>query len=537
METTINQTTPVKSVLRELQLSEIAISKTNPRKVFEENALRELSLSIAEHGVLQPILVRPKDGGIELVCGERRFRASLMAGLESIPCNIREMGDDEAFELQIIENLERKDVHPLDEADAFKKMLDCGRYTLADIAAKMAKPEKYIVNRLKLNELIDEIKKDFFDGICNIGHAIVIAKLDGESQLEIFNNYKDGRVHGYGTLKDLLQTIEQKYFELDTATFPIDQDFEHALACTGCAHRSINNPLLFEDMESGDSCFNKSCFHAKTDAHLLQALQSKIDSGSDIIFAKDWNGTPKESITKFAEENKIKIAKQQDDFSTWERPGYVKKQALFVAGSEKGTIKDVWVPKSSESGNSGESPTDQIRKIEIKAVRSLELDEEKIHQAIKEVLHVEVEQYNMDRFRPDHEFTNTMAIYHTIESLGTWILGPVFKKLGIEYKGEYKSYDELSEAIAKITSLQMYHLMVYITNNKASGSSTRKSTRGQLMHKLANMNPKISVPEIEAKQKAAADIRIARNAEKIAELQKQIVVAKSSKDIKKSTNQ
>ena len=203
-----------KQTLEIISIHKIELSTTNPRKVFDPKALEELSESIKEHGILQPILVRPyvdeKSSwqDYQLVCGERRYRAAILAGLEEVPVSIRVLTDDEAFELQIIENLERKDVHPLDEADAFKKMLDSKKYTIADISAKMAKPESFIVQRLKLVDLIESVREDFLRGHLGIGHAILISRCDEFKQKDIFDNaqpYKEG-IPDYGTVKELKES-------------------------------------------------------------------------------------------------------------------------------------------------------------------------------------------------------------------------------------------------------------------------------------------------------------------------------------------
>ena len=128
----------------------------------------------------------------EIVCGERRYRASCIAGVKTIPVSIRELNDDEVFEIQIIENLERKDVHPMDEAKAFKKMIDSGKYTVEDISAKIAKNQTFVAQRLKLNDLIDELQEDFFKGEFGVGHAVLYSRLTNEKQSDIFSDATTG---------------------------------------------------------------------------------------------------------------------------------------------------------------------------------------------------------------------------------------------------------------------------------------------------------------------------------------------------------
>src|SRR5690349_14605367 len=135
------------SNLMMIALDKIVPSKTNPRKQWVENGLKELSESIKASGVLQPILLRPLNGSgkFEIIAGERRFRAAKLAELPELPAIVRKMGDQEAMELQIVENLQREDVHPLDEANGYRALLDLKGedkkpvHTAASIAAKVGK--------------------------------------------------------------------------------------------------------------------------------------------------------------------------------------------------------------------------------------------------------------------------------------------------------------------------------------------------------------------------------------------------------------
>lgn len=153
-----------------LALEAIVASKTNPRKHFDAAALKELAESIAKHGVLQAILVRPNgaDGKFELVAGERRWRAAKLAQLDRIPVTVRELSDTEALELQVVENLQRTDLHPLEEAEGYESLMKCqhadGRtYTADEIAAKVGKSRSYVYSRLKYTALCKEARV----GVCS----------------------------------------------------------------------------------------------------------------------------------------------------------------------------------------------------------------------------------------------------------------------------------------------------------------------------------------------------------------------------------
>jgi len=165
-------------------LSKITVSSFNPRKAFEENELKELSDSIRQVGVLQPVLVRPKGKKFEIVCGERRFRACVLAELKTIPAIIRSLTDDEALEIAITENLQRKDISPIEEAIAYKRLADTGRYDVANLSVRFGKSEAYIRNRIKLNDLINEILQLVSEDIITVSVALELCKYSMEIQMD-----------------------------------------------------------------------------------------------------------------------------------------------------------------------------------------------------------------------------------------------------------------------------------------------------------------------------------------------------------------
>src|SRR4029077_8902760 len=144
--------------IREIPVARILPNPAQPRLSYEEDSLTELADSIREHGVLQPILVRPVGGQYELIAGERRWRASRMAQRESIPSIVVDFEYETALEVSIIENLQREDVSPLEEASMFRKMMDLG-YSLRQLAQKIGKDMGYVENRIRLAEAPPEIRE------------------------------------------------------------------------------------------------------------------------------------------------------------------------------------------------------------------------------------------------------------------------------------------------------------------------------------------------------------------------------------------
>lgn len=165
--------------IREVPVAKILPNPAQPRLSYEEDSLTELADSIREHGVLQPILVRPVGSQFELIAGERRWRASRMAQRESIPAIVVEFDDETALEVSIIENLQREDVSPLEEASMFRKMTDLG-YSVRQLAQKIGKDKGYVENRMRLADAPPEIRDLVSVRKDTISHAYELMKIRDE---------------------------------------------------------------------------------------------------------------------------------------------------------------------------------------------------------------------------------------------------------------------------------------------------------------------------------------------------------------------
>lgn len=167
----------------EIPLTEIRSNPYQPRKEFDEESLREFAESIKEHGVIQPIIVKKSIKGYELIAGERRTRASKIAGKETIPAIVRDLSDQEMMEIALIENIQREDLNPIEEAEAFAKIIETGNLTQEEAAKKFGKSRSYITNILGLLKLPEEVKKYVRENKITMGHARVLSKLEDESQI------------------------------------------------------------------------------------------------------------------------------------------------------------------------------------------------------------------------------------------------------------------------------------------------------------------------------------------------------------------
>lgn len=165
-----------------LPINEIIPNKEQPRKTFDEGALQELADSITVHGVLQPLLVRPLlSGGYQLIAGERRWRASRMAGLKEVPVIIRELSDSEAMEIAIIENLQREDLNPIEEAEGLQALIDKCDYTQEQVAVSVGKSRPAIANALRLLKLPEEVRQMTKEGEISAGHARALLAFDNQA--------------------------------------------------------------------------------------------------------------------------------------------------------------------------------------------------------------------------------------------------------------------------------------------------------------------------------------------------------------------
>ena len=176
------------SCIQDIPLDRIRESTSNPRRTFDEAKLRELANNIKSHGVLQPILVRPApdgtDGIYEVVAGARRFRASKFAGKDTIPATVRELTDAECREIQLIENLQRADIHELDEGIGYRSLMELKPdfYTVETIASQVAKSPSYVKGRISLTDLIPAGQTAFYEGKLTVAHALELARLQRADQ-------------------------------------------------------------------------------------------------------------------------------------------------------------------------------------------------------------------------------------------------------------------------------------------------------------------------------------------------------------------
>ena len=172
-----------KEEIVELKLSDLRPNPYQPRKVFDEEKLIELSESIKEHGVFQPIIVKKSIKGYEIIAGERRFRASKLAGKETIPAIIRDFTDTEMMEIALLENLQRENLNAIEEASAYKKLIETLNLTQEELANKLGKSRSYITNMLGLLDLPVVVKEMIKEEKISMSHARVLSKIKNDEEI------------------------------------------------------------------------------------------------------------------------------------------------------------------------------------------------------------------------------------------------------------------------------------------------------------------------------------------------------------------
>ena len=207
-----------KEAITMVKLSELRSNPYQPRKVFDEDALKELAASIKEHGVFQPIIVKKSIKGYEIIAGERRVKASLMAGLTQIPAIVRDFNDTQMMEIALLENLQRENLTAIEEATAYKKLQETLGLTQEELAKRLGKSRSHITNMLGLLSLPETIQEDINNKKISMGHARVLSKLEDIDKINeelchnmtVANRYANSLMpilHNLGNLQYVLVAI------------------------------------------------------------------------------------------------------------------------------------------------------------------------------------------------------------------------------------------------------------------------------------------------------------------------------------------
>lgn len=329
----------------------------------DQEKLRQLAESIAAVGVQQPAVVRPirnvPEGApaYEIVAGERRWRASRLAGKTDLPCIVRELDDAAALKIQIIENLQRVDVHPLDEAEGYGLLIRTGGYNVETLAREVGRSPGYVYLRLRLRSLIPAAVSLVSEEKMGVGQALLVARFPDKQQEEILKECFSGshRRDNPMTVKELDQYIRAHILlELSHATWKLeDAELEPgAGACAACMKRTGSEPALFEDLGKHDYCQDRACFERKAEA-MVKVRQKELD------------GVPHLEVSDSYSRDMGKGVLQPFEWHECRKKDEGAVRVLVVAGDQPGRL--TWGQANTKAAEAQASPEEKQRQKEEKA--------------------------------------------------------------------------------------------------------------------------------------------------------------------------
>jgi ParB family chromosome partitioning protein len=335
-----------KSAFQMLPLSRLHESLTNPRRAFDEAKLLELAASLKTQGLIQPIVARPNADGFEIVAGARRYRAAQLAELSEIPTRVVSLTDEQALEWQLIENSQRVDVHPYEEAQGFQRLLDLPGYDVAALAEKTGKSESLVYARLALLQLIPEVAEAFQQERITASHATLIARLPRDRQKDAFErcwrkDWQENEPHLLPAKYLSAWIANNVYLPLDEAPFDRDDASLNpdAGSCSACPRRSGHNASLFSDV-SGDQCMDSDCYYVKLSEH----VQREVAAKPELIQIETAYRSPKERQPGTLSRNEytdLEVPAEDSDDGENVPPCEASKTAIVVYGDGAGTTRKV----------------------------------------------------------------------------------------------------------------------------------------------------------------------------------------------------
>jgi ParB family transcriptional regulator, chromosome partitioning protein len=463
------------SYVQDIPLDRIRESNSNPRRAFDEGKLRELAENIKVHGVLQAILVRPApdgvDGTYELVAGARRFRASRLAGKDTIPSTVRNLTDAECREIQLIENLQRADIHELDEGIGYRALMELKPdfYTVETIATQVAKSPSYVKGRISFTDLIPAAQTAFYEGKLTVAHALELARLQPADQeralMECFPGHrstasilKDRKAEAT-TVRQLRDWIDRE-IHLDLKNAPFDVNDANLLTaagpCSTCPKRTGNNPLLFPEVRNKSVCTDPACYRTKIQALVQARLEPLMKEGQkpvQISSAPYWQARSKSSNTLY-----------EGQYRRVEREGECPhtQAAVIVDGREAGTILHVCADEECETHRQfsryeiSPQEREQRRKLAL-AVRVQKEARTRILQAVRDKLPGALARADFEMVALDYFRRLGHDNHHRLFQVYGW----EEKKTNTSWSGTSVDYEKLAEGqIRAMTAADLNRFLV-----------------------------------------------------------------------------
>lgn len=463
------------SAIQDISLDRIRESSSNPRRTFDEGKLRELAENIKVHGVLQAILVRPApdgtDGMYELVAGARRFRASKLAGKDTIPGTVRDLTDSDCREIQLIENLQRADIHELDEGIGYRALMDMKPefYTVETIATHVAKSPSYVKGRISLTDLISAVQTAFYEGKLTVAHALELARLQPADQeralMECFPGHrstasilKDRKAEAM-TVRQLRDWIEHE-IHLDLKNAPFDVSDANLLPAAGpceiCPKRTGNNPLLFPEVRNKSVCTDPACYRTKIQALVQARLEPLMKEGQkpvQISSAPYWQARSKSSNTLY-----------EGQYRRVEREGECPhtQAAVIVDGREAGTVLQICADENCKTHRQfshydiSPQEREQRRKLAL-AIRVQKESRSRILQTVRQKLPGELARTDFEMVALDYFRRLGHDNHHRLFQIYGW----EEKKTKTSWGGTSVDHEDLAEAqIREMTTADLNRFLV-----------------------------------------------------------------------------
>lgn len=465
--------------VKNIAVSDICPSELNPRKTFDQESLVELAQNIKENGLVQPITIRkrPKDSDTkyEIVCGERRYRAVCINGDTEIQCIVKDLDDKHAFAAMIIENLQRQDVDPIEEAAAICKLWNNGEtMKVAEIAKMLGKSSSYVVGRIQLNNIIPDFVKLMRDGILYLVHLLDICKLTKEQQRTLYDECFSPACIARWTQKilkleilhDMIDEHVMKF--LDTAKFDTkDCSFTCGHDCEGCPFNTKNKPESFKDANR-PRCMDAVCFTQKTMEHIFRTAK---ESGLTLVYQSEgnekWikaakgagldlvNADGRKYVFLPVEPDKTKFS--DEEYYEKRMKAYRHAKSIFDSNIEDGLVEEVYevcfdgklsgerkwsfsAPKENETPQQAQTKNEQIVKLKETLLKCDEQEHDEIIEEKRKML-AESEYSNMNTPLNGEE----QKVFHAL--LLKRLSYEFKKKLGIDWVNTEDAYKKKAKVI------------------------------------------------------------------------------------------
>lgn len=537
-------------------------SKHNARKTFDPVALNELMQSISAHGLIQPITVRKKGENwehYEIICGERRFRACCMLNMVEIPCIVCQATDEQAYDLSIIENLQREDVPPMEASQAYKRLIDTKRYDIASLAMTYGKSNKHIYQMLKLCDLTKGIANLVKEGKLTASAGIVISKYDKKIQEDILNDRlgKDGAGEWCNISANMLEGKIRNCYTSNLDNYSFDKT-----GCLKCIHNSNNFDLFAEGGGCG-KCTNKKCLSDKQTAYLVEQAQAVALADPKLVFVGEQYSHDNEAtqiIKKGGYEfknvqtynlNSYPTAPTEPQASEYKNPeDYEKAQEKYGKEQEKYTKQTAHLEELKEQGKirvyakigdrnvkmyykevaTKDTKTNEqlIADLTAKKKRNNEIADEKTAESLKELLRTE--QLPQSAFTADEE----TAMYFFML---TKLRRHNYKAIGLkenDYYGYLKDDKKLKIASSLTEEQKTIVRRDYLYSHLTDGTRTVGDEKGSMLLAFSKQHLPEKTEEVVVTYKEDYGKKNARLDERIAGLKKVEKKAKADAKAKKA---